>query len=233
MVDNSKPDVVLTDIRMPDMDGIELMRILRHRYPEVEIIILSGHSDFDYAKSAVKYDAYEYLTKPIDEKEFIRTFKEIKKKIRNKRQDYYTKKGDGNELDKDIMRDVFLSAVLTKHISSDLIRKGLIELDIKVNENSYCVAVAQMDFNKVEMNDDIVELFKHECHKHIGKLYGISIFPPWYIGSVVINIEESEFEQLYRDLYLKSNANVLIVDNQGTIVSSIDKSILDLNYAQI
>ena len=53
------------------------------------------------------------------------------------------------------MRDVFLSAVLTKHISSDLIRKGLIELDIKVNENSYCVAVAQMDFNKVEMNETL------------------------------------------------------------------------------
>ena len=232
MVDNSKPDVVLTDIRMPDMDGIELMRILRHRYPEVEIIILSGHSDFDYAKSAVKYDAYEYLTKPIDEKEFIRTFKEIKKKIRNKRQDYYTKKGDGNELDKDIMRDVFLSAVLTKHISSDLIRKGLIELDIKVNENSYCVAVAQMDFNKVEMNDDIVELFKHECHKHIGN-FGYSHIFIEKNCYIIMSKSGAKYYDFKRDLEkIKENLN-LSLETHGDITVSIGLSRIHSGFESI
>ena len=109
------------------------------------------------------------------------------------------------------MRDVFLSAVLTKHISSDLIRKGLIELDIKVNENSYCVAVAQMDFNKVEMNDDIVELFKHECHKHIGNFgYSHIFIENCYI---IMSKSGAKYYDFKRDLENKRKSELELRDS--------------------
>ena len=167
IVGNCKPDVVLTDIRMPDMDGIELMRILRHRYPDVEIVILSGYSDFEYAKYAVKYEAFDYLTKPIDEKQFINTFQELKHKIRKKKHDNLFEESNGKKLDNQIMKDFFLSAILTKKMSTVLIRKGLAELDIEVNEKSYCVAVAQIDYNTTDISKEIVELFNQECSKNI------------------------------------------------------------------
>ena len=62
-------DVVLTDICMPYMDGMQLSEKLCEDYPTVKIIILSGYDDFDYAKKAIRYGVKEYLLKPITAEE--------------------------------------------------------------------------------------------------------------------------------------------------------------------
>lgn len=59
------PDIVLTDIRMPGFDGLELAKFIHGRYPKVKTIIISGHSEFSYAQTAIKYQVYEYLLKPV------------------------------------------------------------------------------------------------------------------------------------------------------------------------
>ena len=64
-----KPDLILSDIRMPVMDGIELLRQLRESGYEGEMIMLTGFQEFDYARSAVKYGARDYILKPIDYEE--------------------------------------------------------------------------------------------------------------------------------------------------------------------
>ncbi|MEE1334234.1 MAG: response regulator, partial [Erysipelotrichaceae bacterium] len=58
------PDIVMTDIKMPYMDGLELSRQLKQLYPNIRIIILSGFDEFEYAKEAVSLNAEEYLLKP-------------------------------------------------------------------------------------------------------------------------------------------------------------------------
>ena len=60
-----KPDVLITDIKMPFMDGLQLSKIIRERMPWVKIIILSGHDEFEYAQEAIKLGVNEYLLKPI------------------------------------------------------------------------------------------------------------------------------------------------------------------------
>jgi two-component system response regulator YesN len=59
-----KPDVLITDIRMPFMDGLQLSQIVRDRMPTTKIIILSGHDEFEYAQKAIKLGVSEYLLKP-------------------------------------------------------------------------------------------------------------------------------------------------------------------------
>jgi len=66
-----KPDLLLTDICMPGMSGLELIRELREVLPQLKVVIISGHNDFDYAKTAIKYGVSEYLLKPIDEDELL------------------------------------------------------------------------------------------------------------------------------------------------------------------
>ena len=64
------PDVVLSDIRMPGMDGVELMQRLSSTYPDVKIVILSGYSDFEYLNMSIKNHVAEYLLKPTDFEDF-------------------------------------------------------------------------------------------------------------------------------------------------------------------
>ena len=59
LIEESKPDVLITDIKMPFMDGLQLSKIVREHMPWVKIIILSGHNEFEYAQSAVKLGVTE------------------------------------------------------------------------------------------------------------------------------------------------------------------------------
>lgn len=64
LVEASVPDLVLTDIRMPKMDGLELCRMLHERFPGVQIAVISGHSDFGYAQTCMRFGVKEYILKP-------------------------------------------------------------------------------------------------------------------------------------------------------------------------
>ena len=63
---DSAPDIVMTDIRMPGMSGLELLEKLYELDPSILCIILSGYCDFEYAKQAMSFGVKHYLTKPID-----------------------------------------------------------------------------------------------------------------------------------------------------------------------
>ena len=62
-------DLVITDIKMPHMDGIELTSYIKEKYNDVKVIILSGYDEFDYARSAIRYGAVDYLLKPLNDAE--------------------------------------------------------------------------------------------------------------------------------------------------------------------
>lgn len=64
-IESTQPDVVITDIRMPFMDGLQLCKIVREHMPWIKIIIISGYNDFEYAQMAIKLGVTEYLLKPI------------------------------------------------------------------------------------------------------------------------------------------------------------------------
>lgn len=80
------PDVILTDIKMPFMDGITLAQRVREINPITKIVFLSGFNDFDFAISAIKLNVIDYLLKPISAKELTKTLMSIKKKLDEERQ---------------------------------------------------------------------------------------------------------------------------------------------------
>ena len=66
LAESLQPDVVLTDIKMPFMDGLELCRILTERLPASKFVVFSGFDDFEYAKQAIQMNVSEYILKPIN-----------------------------------------------------------------------------------------------------------------------------------------------------------------------
>lgn len=84
------PDVIITDIHMPYMDGLQLAEIVKEKYPGKEVVIFSGYNDFEYAKQAMKCGVTEYILKPVNSEELG----EILQRIREKRDKYLEQQRD-------------------------------------------------------------------------------------------------------------------------------------------
>jgi len=81
MIQETKPDILITDIRMPFMDGLALSRIIKKTLPWIKIIILSGHDEFEYAREALSIGVDEYLLKPVSAQEMLRAMDKLAKRI--------------------------------------------------------------------------------------------------------------------------------------------------------
>ena len=84
IIKENPPDIIISDIVMPQIDGIELTKLIQEKYPQIQIIILSSYSDFEYVKSSFQYGAVDYILKPsLDPAELLKTLKKASSKIHN------------------------------------------------------------------------------------------------------------------------------------------------------
>ena len=79
--EESAPDVVLTDIKMPYMDGLELAHKLKELYPNIRIVVFSGFDEFEYAREALRLEAEEYILKPVHAAELSKLFLRIRESL--------------------------------------------------------------------------------------------------------------------------------------------------------
>jgi len=81
LLEPARPHIMLTDIRMPEMDGLQLVQSAKQRFLDLVCIIISGHSDFEYAREAMKYGVNDYILKPVDAEELNRVLAERLEKL--------------------------------------------------------------------------------------------------------------------------------------------------------
>lgn len=143
------PDVVITDIKMPIMDGIELAKKIRTGYPDIKIIFISGYDDTDYLKSALSVDAIDYIFKPIDFKEL----ETVMARTLNLVQSEIALKENMQELNKKLkksmplLRDKFFINLIRGGYSDDeKIFEQIDFLGLNIHQNvQYCIMVAEID----------------------------------------------------------------------------------------
>ena len=110
LIKKSKPDVLITDIKMPFMDGLTLSRLVKKDLPNTKIIIISGYDDFDYARQAITLGIEQYLLKPISKDEFLEVLEGIRSKYKkeNEQKLYYQKfENEIKAYEKNAQRDFF------------------------------------------------------------------------------------------------------------------------------
>lgn len=147
-----RPDIAMMDIRMPGMSGLEVIRTAREGGYTGKFIILSGFSNFEYAREAMKYDVNYYLTKPIDEDELIKTVKEITEKIREER---------SAEVHNEVLRakskkEIILDLVLEKE---DVFSLDMSALGLQANKYQV-VAYESFDKNEASVPYQFADLFQ-------------------------------------------------------------------------
>lgn len=92
VIRQTRPDVLITDIKMPFLDGLSLSRIVSEEFPKTKIVIISGYDDFEYARTAIEIGVEQYLLKPITKMNLKKVLTELKEKIESSQlqEDYQT-----------------------------------------------------------------------------------------------------------------------------------------------
>lgn len=148
-----EPDVVLTDIKMPYMDGLTLAGKIREKYPSIKMVIFSGFDDFEYAKQAIKFNVIEYILKPVNVEELTAILLKIKSNL----DEEIAQRRDVNLLRENYRQSL---PIIREHFLNDLIRRPVPHKEAEEKLRQYALdilgakkwVVAAIDIEHGEIN---------------------------------------------------------------------------------
>lgn len=165
LIEEIKPDILITDIKMPFMDGLELSRIVKKNMPFIKIIILSGFDEFSYAKEAINIGISEYIVKPLCSEDLLKALNGVSVQIEKERKE----RKDYENVDKHLkdsmgmLKERFLNDLSTGVIPTvEAIEKAK-SLGINIFGRYYIVALLILDTKEnIELKDEYAEYSKAE-----------------------------------------------------------------------
>lgn len=147
MIHELKPDILITDIKMPFMDGLELAATVKKIQPWTKIIILSGHDEFDYAKKAISIGIEDYLLKPFTSEDVINSLQKVAKQIDKERtqlSDISKMKEELKSQEKLLQKEFLINLI---HGSADMsnIMQKCQELDLNLYSRYYKILISKIE----------------------------------------------------------------------------------------
>lgn len=142
-----KPDLLITDIKMPFMDGLTLAKLAKKELPELKIVILSGYDDFNYAKQAINIGVEDYLLKPITKNALIERISEIRSRYEHEKtqKEYYEKfQREMQAYEKNISRDFFEALVRGSMDMMEVYKKAE-KLGVDIVAEAYNILIFTMN----------------------------------------------------------------------------------------
>lgn len=154
-------DVVMTDIKMPYMDGLTLCKNLKQSYRNMKVIIYSGFDDFEFAREAVHLEAEEYLLKPISAGDMEAAFSKVRKKLDQEYDEYRNLNRLSEYYRKSLpaMREQLVKGILEGRIAGERARAMMETYEICLDSPFYVVAALYMDVNPREEQPQPAQLF--------------------------------------------------------------------------
>ena len=174
-------DIVLTDILMPYMDGMELSNFLHDNYPEIVIVIFSGFGEFEYAKKAIQYGVSEYLLKPVTATELTEVIEKMKEKVEQQRlektkMDVLAQNSEKYRKNKQMIRSKNIEALVncTTDVNASIERLEDMGIDVRSSYHEHSPYQHEIDLqpvNALAAADNIVT-FRMTC-KTIASRHGL------------------------------------------------------------
>ncbi len=239
-----KPDLVLTDIRMPFMDGIELSSKLREQLPDTNIVILSGYDEFKYAQSAITYGVLDYILKPIGPTSLTEKMREIKAKLDQTKsvREHLNKVRKQLHQSMPLLVEKFLNSLLNNSSEVKTYAKTIDFLELPIRKGPYLICIIEPDLNNFEYND--AELYSFAVKNIVEETFA-SNNPVFYdskgriIAIYCFNSMFSFSENhsiIYKLLYiLKTNVNyhlnIQVTTAKGSFVNELNNLYMSYNEA--
>ena len=191
MIERVRPDVLLTDIKMPFMDGLTLSKMVHQKYPDMKIIILSGHDDFEYAQEAINVGVDQYILKPITKIKLQKVLLELKDKIESEQvqRKYQEKFLEETKEYEQYSRSEFFVRLFEGHTSLEKIYEEAERLGIRIQAPCYNLFLfslqekrsrSDVDWNSNEFTFIKEELFhyflkypEHQVFRVNMNIYGV------------------------------------------------------------
>lgn len=198
MAEELQPDVVMTDIKMPYMDGLTLCRKLKELYEKVKVIIFSGFDEFEYAKEAIKIEAEEYILKPINANELREVFERIKtnldKELDEKRNIDKLRKYYMESLP--MLQENFYTSLIEGRIPEREIPKYVSSYQIDLRGPYYVVTVLHISMAGTENEFLLAVSVKKLAEEQFGEKYNCKTVT--YLGDVLMIAQLSDTESIHR-----------------------------------
>lgn len=140
LIEKEKPRIILTDIKMPFMDGIQLADIVSKKYPDIKFIFLTGYDEFEYAKAAINLKIEEYLLKPIDKKTLLEVVKRVFWIYENEQRAKHQLTES-----RPLLLQRFLYNIIHEQLNGEEIKHNAEFLDISFDSNYFSCLVIKMD----------------------------------------------------------------------------------------
>ncbi len=233
IIEELKPDIVLTDIEMPYMDGITLSKQIMEHYIDIYVVIITAHEQFTYAQQAISIGVSDFILKPIDADVITGILRKLSENIAEKR-----KKLIQLELSYKYIKDNALE--LRNKFLNRLINGNLTEVD-SLNDVSYPIqlAVIKVLFDVNDYSITHTHIILTNCIHYIEETFCTIKDLYAFIDNddriVILCSEESAYlPELSERIttYLKSNLNTTVYCGIGTIISHLDEITSSYHYAK-
>ena len=195
----TKPDILVTDIKMPFMDGLELSKLVKKELPEVRIMILSGYDEFKYAQEAVSIGAEEYILKPISPARLLEKIKSVQKKVEENRKNENSLEEWSREelLEKNAIEQqkLFRSLVSGQMSMPELVEAGR-RLDMELTASFYEISIFSFSLSgeNIDSYSEKHNSFGARVLDDIGEIDGSYLFDRGTEGFAILSLAESEEE---------------------------------------
>lgn len=201
MAEELEPDVVMTDIKMPYMDGLTLARELKKLYQNIRIIIFSGFDEFEYAREAIKIEAEEYILKPINATELRSVFEKVRTSLdqeldeqRNmeKLREYYLQSLP-------VLQESIYTSLIEGRIPESQIRKYIQDYQLDLIGPFYVVTVLHISRNSAKNDaqaDPVLQAVsvKRYVEEHFEDKWNCHVVT--YLGDIVLIGQMSDVKQM-------------------------------------
>ena len=175
----NEPDIVITDILMPQMDGIQLIEKLRQDNREIAFIIISGYDEFAYAQSAMRLNVFDYLLKPFLPQQLADVLLKVKESIDRRRNFFNNIKVLQSKLEESmpILRERFFIDLVANQLSFNEILQRSSFLQLDISADFYNVAIVKINASEVSKSRNITkeELIHFFLFDIVGELFDSNI----------------------------------------------------------